>query len=113
DNPAKILGVAIELDLVVPVGPGPLQVVQAAVQMYDVGLLPEDPLVEVGEQVRAIAAVLRRADDDRLTLEPSGDPRGVTQADRIPDEHHPRGPGPGGSICLAPGRCARREQADD
>ena len=74
DDPAKVLGVPVELDLMVPVLPGPLQVVQAAVQMHDVGLLPEDPLVEVGEHVGAVAAVLRRADDDRLAGEPRGDP---------------------------------------
>ena len=59
DDPPQVLGVPIELDLMVPVGLGSLQVVQATVQMHDVGLLPEDPLVEVGEHIGAVAAVLR------------------------------------------------------
>src|SRR5215469_3930454 len=96
-----------------PVALEPLQVVQAAVQVYDIGLLPEDPLVEAGEHVRAVAAVLRRADDDGLTLEPGGDPRRIAESDRIADEHDPREPGRGGCVCLAPARFGRREQADD
>ena len=95
NDPAQILGVAIELDLMVPVGLGSLQVVQAAVQMDDVWLLAEHPLVEVGEHVRAVAAILRRADDDGLAHKPFGDPWGVAQSDRIADEHHLGEPGPG------------------
>ena len=58
----------------VPVGLRPLQVVQATVQMHDVGFLPEHPFVNVGEHVGAVAAVLRRADDDGLAGEPLGNP---------------------------------------
>jgi hypothetical protein len=73
-----------------PVGPGSLQVVQAAIQVDDIGLLPDDPLLEVGEDVRAVAAILRRTDDDRPTFEAGGDPGGVAQAYRVADEYDPR-----------------------
>ena len=74
DDLTEVLGVLFELDLMVSVSLGPFQVVQTAVQMHDVGLLPEHPLVEVGEHVRAVAAVFRRADDDGLAGKPLGDP---------------------------------------
>ena len=118
DDPPQVLGVPIELDLMAAVGLEPLQVVQATVQMHDVGLLPEDPLVEVGEHVGAVAAVLRRADDDRLAGEPLSDPGCVAQADRIADEHHSRQPGPVGTMLpgrgsvgsLSKGQPSRRER---
>ena len=56
-----------------PVRLGPLQVVQAAVEVDDVGLLADDPLVEVREHVGAVAAVGRRADDDGLARQPLDD----------------------------------------
>ena len=58
DDPAEVLRVPIELDLMTPVLLEPLQVVQAAVQVHDVGLLPDDPFVEVREHVGTIAAIL-------------------------------------------------------
>ena len=54
-----------------------LQVVQAAVEVDDVGLLADDPLVEVGEHVGAVAAVGRWADDNRLAGQPFGEVESV------------------------------------
>ena len=109
DDPAEVLRIPIELDLMVPVGLEPFQVVQAAVQMHDVGLLPEDPLVEVGEHVGAVAAVLRRADDDSLARRAARRPGAHSRVGSNRRRAPPRGsPGRGRGICLAPCRWARR-----
>ncbi len=88
NDPTEVVRISSELDLMTPVGLEPFQIVQAAVQMDDVWLLPENPIVEMRKHVGAVAAVLRRADDDRLTREPLGDPGRVAEPYRIADEHH-------------------------
>ena len=113
DDPAEVLRVAIHLDLMTPVLLGPLQVVQAAVQVHDVGLLFEDPLVEVREHVRAVPAVRRRTDDDRLPREPLGNLGRVAQPDRVADEHHSRELGIRRGVRLASGVESRRQQTDE
>ena len=59
---------------------------QAAVDVNDVRLLADDPLVEVLQHVGAIAAVGLVADDDGLAFEPLGHQRRVAHADRVADE---------------------------
>ena len=113
DDPAEVLRVAVDFHLMAPVLLRPLQVVQPAIQVHDVGLLADDPLVEVGEDVRTVAAVLRRAHDDGLAREPRGDPGGIPQADRIADEDDLRQPCPGGWLGLAVARGARRQETND
>jgi hypothetical protein len=70
DDPVEVVHVAVDPHLATPVLHGSFQVVQAAIQVDNVGLLAEDPLVEVGEDVRAVAAVLGRTHDDGLAREP-------------------------------------------
>ena len=77
-----------EFHLMTPGGAQPLQVVQPAVEMHDVGLFADDPFLEVLEHIRTVAAVRRRADDVGLALEQLRDAGGIAQADGIADEHH-------------------------
>ena len=63
-----------------------LQVVQAGIEVNDVGLFLDDPFVEVPEHVAAVLAVRLRTDDDRFTVEPLCDQRCVTHADGIADQ---------------------------
>src|SRR5262249_32467285 len=60
--------------------------VQAGVEVDNIGLLADHPLVEVLEHVGGVAAVGLAADDDGLALQALGDERGVAQADRVADE---------------------------
>ena len=59
---------------------------QAAIEVDQGRLLLDDPLVQVLQDVAAVAAVGLVADDDGLALELCGDQRGVAHADRVADE---------------------------
>lgn len=79
----------------------PLQVVQPAVEMHDVGLFADDPFLEVLEHIRTVAAVFRRAEEVRFALEQLRDAGRITQADGIADEDEPLGRAGGGVVWAA------------
>jgi hypothetical protein len=109
DDPFQVPHVVAALDLVAAVLLGLLQVVQAAVEVDDVRPLADDPLVQVRQDIAAVAAVGRRADDDGLALKLFRHERRVPQADRVADEDDLRQSGRLARLC----RDRRSEGAED